>query len=139
MKKILIKTSNCWVLFLSISLIACQGMPRTVAPEDRISLRQGGPHTGIWESDAILLEYQYHKLPQELKLNVRVKVKTKIRYDGIRVYVLFVDAGGIVLERKEVEIYRLDNMFKIPPQTATISFQANTFRRPVIYSPPNYR
>ena len=32
------------LLLLSILLIACQGMQRTVAPEDRISLHQGGPH-----------------------------------------------------------------------------------------------
>jgi hypothetical protein len=127
------------VWFLILSLIACQGLQRTVAPEDRITLRQGGPHTGIWESDAILLEYQYDNLSGELKLNIRAKVKTKVRYDGIQVYVLFVDAEGRVLERKEVAVYHLGNAFEIPPETTFISFQANTFRRPVIYSPPNYR
>ncbi len=76
------------LLFLSILLIACQGMQRTVAPEDRISLRQGGPHTGIWESNTIFLEYQYYKLAGEFKLSVQVKVKTKVSYDGFKVYVL---------------------------------------------------
>ena len=127
------------VWFLTLSLLACQGLQRTVAPEDRISLLQGGPHTGIWESKAILLEYQYDNLSGELKLNVRVKVKTEVRYDGIKVYLLFVDAQGSVLERKEVAVYRLDTTFEIPSETTFISFQANTFRRPVIYSPPNYR
>jgi hypothetical protein len=124
------------LLFLSISLIACQGVQRTVAPEDRISMRQGGPHTGIWESNTILLEYQYYKQSGEFKLSVQAKVKTQIRYDGIRVHVLFVDAGGRVLVRKEVAVYRLDNAFEIPPETTFISFNANTYRRPVIYSPP---
>ena len=127
---------NC-LLFLSILLIACQGMQRTVAPEDRISLHQGGPHTGTWESNTIFLEYQYNKLAGEFKLSVQVKVKTKVRYDGFKVYVLFVDAGGRVLVRKEVAVYRLDNTFEIPPETTFISFNAYTFRRPVIYSPPN--
>ena len=127
------------VLFLTLSLLACQGVQRTVAPEDRISLRQGGPHTGIWESKAILLEYQYDNLSGELKLNVRAQVKTEVRYDGIKVYLLFVDAEGRVLERKEVAVYRLGNTFEIPSETTFISFQANTFRHPVIYSPPNYR
>ncbi|MGD9042240.1 MAG: hypothetical protein PVG06_00940 [Desulfobacterales bacterium] len=127
------------VWFLTLSLLACQGVQRTVAPEDRISLHQGGPHTGIWESKAILLEYQYDNLSGELKLNVRAKVKTEVRYDGIKVYLLFVDAQGRVLERKEVAGYRLGNTFEIPSETTFISFQANTFRRPVIYSPPNYR
>jgi hypothetical protein len=127
------------LFFISISLIACQGVQRTVAPEDRISLRQGGPHTGIWESKTILLEYQYSKLLAKLKLSVQAKVKTKVLYDGIEVHVLFVDAEGSVLERKQVAVYRSDHTFEIPPQTIFISFQANTYRRPVIYSPPNYR
>ena len=133
------KTFLRWVLFFSILLIACQGVQRTVAPEDRISLRQGGPHTGIWESKTILLEYQYYKLPGELKLNVQTKVKTQVQYDGIKVHVLFVDPEGKVLVRKEVAVYRLDNTFEIPPETTFISFHANTFRRPVIYSPPTHR
>ncbi len=125
------------LLFLSILLIACQGMQRTVAPEDRISLRQGGPHTGIWESNTIFLEYQYYKLAGEFKLSTQVKVKTKVKYDGFRVYVLFVDAEGRVLKRKEVAVYRLDNTFEMPPEATYISFNANTYRRPIIYSPPN--
>jgi hypothetical protein len=135
--RVIVGAFKSCLLFLSILLIACQGMQRTVAPEDRISLHQGGPHTGIWESNTIFLEYQYNKLAGEFKLSVQVKVKTKVRYDGFKVYVLFVDAGGRVLVRKEVAVYRLDNTFEIPPETTFISFNAYTFRRPVIYSPPN--
>ena len=133
------KAFKAGLFVFSILLLACQGVQRTVAPEDRISLRQGGPHTGIWESNTMLLEYQYLKLPAELELSVQAKVKTKVRYDGIKVHVLFVDAGGSVLVRKEVGAYRSEDAFDIPPETAFISFQANTYRRPVIYSPPNYR
>ena len=133
------KTFLRWVLVFSILLIACQGVQRTVAPEDRISLRQGGPHTGNWESKTILLEYQYSKQFAELKLSVQAKVKTKVRYDGIKVHVLFVDAGGRVLVSKEVAAYRSENTFEIPPETTFISFNANIFRRPVIYSPPTHR
>ena len=130
------RTFKYCVLFLSILLIACQGVQRTVAPEDRISLRQGGPYTGIWESKTILLEYQYYKLSAEFKLSVQATVKTKVRYDGLRVQVLFVDAEGRVLVGKEVAAYRSENTFEIPPETTFISFQANIYRRPVIYSPP---
>ena len=136
MQNVLIKAFKYGLLFLSMSLIACQGAQRTVSPDERISLSQGGPHTGIWESNAILLEYQYYLLPGEFKLSVRAKVKTQVRYDGIRVYVLFVDASGNVLERKEVAVYRLDNAYEIPPETTFISFQANTYRRPRFYMPP---
>jgi hypothetical protein len=135
--RVIVGTFKSCLLLLSILLIACQGMQRTVAPEDRISLRQGGPHTGIWESNTIFLEYQYYKLAGEFKLSVQVKVKTKVRYDGFKVYVLFVDSEGRVLERKEVAVYRLDNTFEMPPETTFISFNANTYRRPIIYKPPN--
>jgi hypothetical protein len=134
--RVIVGASKSCLLLLSILLIACQGMQRTVAPEDRISLRQGGPHTGIWESNTIFLEYQYYKLAGEFKLSVQVKVKTKIRYDGFKVYVLFVDTEGRVLERKEVAVYRLDNTFEMPPEATYISFNANTYRRPIIYRPP---
>ena len=126
-------------LFLSILLIACQGMQRTIAPADRVVLRQGGPHTGIWEPNTIYLEYQYYKLAGEFKLSVQVKAKNKVWYDGFRVYVLFVDAGGRVLERKEVAVYRVDNTYKMPPEATYISFHASTYRRPTRYKPANYR
>jgi hypothetical protein len=83
------------------------------------------------------LEYQYYKLAGEFKLSVQVKVKTKVLYDGFNVYVLFVDAEGRVLKRKEVAVYRLDNTFEMPPEATYISFNANTYRRTIIYSPPN--
>ena len=132
--RVIVGTFKSFLLLLSILLIACQGMQRTVAPEDRISLRQGGPHTGIRESKAILLEYQYYKLSGEFKISVQVKVKTKARYAGINVYVLFVDAEGSILERNEVAVYPLDNTFKMPPEVTYISF--HTYRQPIRYKPP---
>lgn len=135
--RVIIGAFKSGLLLLSILLIACQGMQRTVAPADRISLRQGGPHTGIWESNTIFLEYQYYNLAGEIKLSVQVKAKTKVRYDGFKVYVLFVDAEGRVLETKEVAVYRLDNTFEMPPQATYISFHTNTYRRPIRYKPPN--
>ena len=133
--RVIVGAFKSCLLLLSILLIACQGMQRTVAPEDRTSLRQGGPHTGIWESKAILLEYQYYKLSGEFKLSVQVKVKTKVRFDGIKVWVLFVDAEGSILERNEVAVYPLDNTFKMPPEVTYISF--HIYRRPIHYKSPN--
>ena len=132
--RVIVGTFKSRLLLLSILLIACQGMQRTVAPEDRISLRQGGPHTGIRESKLTLLEYQYYKLSGEFKLSVQVKVKTKARYAGIKVYVLFVDAEGSILERNEVAVYPLDNTFKMPPEVTYISF--HTYVQPIHYKPP---
>ncbi len=132
--RVIVGTFNSCLMLFSILLIACQGLQRTVAPEDRISLRQGGPHTGIQESKAILLEYQYFNLSGEFKISVKIKVKTKIRYAGITAWVLFVDAEGSILERNEVAVYRMDNTFKMPPEVTYISF--HTYRQPIRYEPP---
>lgn len=132
--RVIVGTFKSCLLLLSILLIACQGLQKTVAPEDRISLRQGGPHTGIQESKAILLEYQYYMLSGEFKLSVKVKVKTKARYAGIKVWVLFVDTEGSILERNEIALYPLDNTFKMPPEVTYISF--HNYRQPIHYKPP---
>jgi hypothetical protein len=132
--RVIVRTFKSCLLLLSILLIACQGLQKTVAPEDRISLRQGGPHTGIQESKAILLEYQYYMLSGEFKLSVKVKVKTKVRYASLKVWVLFVDAEGSILERNEIALYPLDNTFKMPPEVTYISF--HTYRQPIRYEPP---
>ena len=132
--RVIVGTFKSCLLLLSLLFIACYGIQRTVAPEDRISLRQGGPHTGIRESLAFLLEYQYYKLSGEFKLSVQAKPKSKIRYAGVKVYVLFVDAEGSILERNEVAVYPLDNTFKMPPEVTYISF--HTYRRTIPYKPP---
>jgi hypothetical protein len=73
-------------------------------------------------------------LSGEFKLSVKVKVKTKARYAGIKVWVLFVDTEGSILERNEVALYTLDNTFKMPPEVTYISF--HNYRQPIHYKPP---
>ena len=45
-KKIIVATFTYGLLFLSILLIACASTPTTVVQEERISLQDGGPHSG---------------------------------------------------------------------------------------------
>jgi len=118
------------VLFLVLS-VACQGVQKTVKPEDRIALLEGGPHSGNWRSRNISLDYQYHKQSDEIRLSVRPKVETNVRHTGFEVWLQFVDAQGNVLEEKS--IYSGENMFNIPPGTSDLSFR--TFLDPVIYKP----
>jgi len=118
-------------LLLLLLATACQGMQKTVKPEDRISLLEGGPHSGNWESQAISLDYQYEKQSDEIKLSVQPKVKTKARYAGFEVWVLFVDAQGEILEKKSIS--GSENTFKIPPGTTDLAFQ--TFLEPHVYKP----
>ena len=90
---------KCCLLFLSILLIACQGL-QSVAPKDRIALLQGGPHAGSWESSDVNLEYQYVAQQGTFKLNIGGKAKRG--YDQLSVWIKFFDAQGKVLEKKSV-------------------------------------
>ena len=137
LKKVVIRISKNLVWFLSIFLIACSSLvstPDQVAPEARISLLKGGPHDGSWQSFDIVLEYQYHKMPGENNLSVQGKAKRK--YDELRVWVLFTDAQGTILERKSIYAsgYRssptlsgirkrsFENTFTIPLEVTYLSF-----------------
>lgn len=118
------------LLFLLLS-VACQGVQKTVKPEDRIPLLEGGPHSGNWQSRNISLDYQYYKQSDEIRLSARPKVETNVRHTGFEVWLQFVDAQGNVLIEKSV--YSGENMFNIPPGTSDLSFR--TFLEPVIYKP----
>jgi len=118
-------------LLLLLLSIACQGVQKTVKPEDRISLQEGGPHSGNWESRTSSLDYQYYKQSAEIRLSVRAKVKTEAPYEGFEVWVLFVDAQGKIIEEKSV--YSGESTFNIPPGTSDLAFR--TFLEPVVYKP----
>lgn len=134
-KKVVWRAFKGSFLLLQVFLIACPGMQKTVTPEDRISLLDGGPHSGNWESRTILLDYQYYKYSGEIKLSLRIKVKTRARNDGYRVWVLFADGQGKILEEKS--IWSWENTLKIPPQTVYLSFR--TYLQPHVYKPKIYR
>lgn len=134
-KKVVWRAFKGSFLLLLVFLIACPGMQKTVTPEDRISLLDGGPHSGNWESRTILLDYQYYKYSGEIKLSLRIKVKTRARNEGYRVWVLFADGQGKILEEKS--IWSWENTLKIPPQTVYLSFR--TYLQPHVYKPKIYR
>ena len=132
MMRVALKSSFLLILLLAI---ACQGVQKTVKPEDRISLLEGGPHSGNWESPNLSLVYQYYKQSDEIRLSVRTKVETKARYTGFKVWLRFVDNQGNILEEKSIN--NGENTFKIPPGTTDLSFRS--FVDPVIYKPPMSR
>ena len=134
-KKNIWKVINGSVLVVPILLMACHGMQTTVAPDNRITLRDGGPHTGTWESRTMLLDYEYFKQSDEIKLSLRLKIKTKARHDGYRVWVRFIDDQGKLLEEKS--IWSWDNTLQIPPEAVYMSFR--TFLPPHVYRPKIYR
>ena len=132
MMRVALKSSFLLILLLAI---ACQGVQKTVKPEDRISLLEGGPHSGIWESPGLSLTYQYYRQSDEIRISVRTEVETKARYKGVEVWLQFVDNQGNILEEKSIN--NGENTFKMPAGTTDLSFR--TFLEPVIYRPPMSR
>ena len=60
---------------LIIFLVACAGKLFTyeglwVAEDDRISLQEGGPHKGNWQTRDVAIEYTYQQMPQNLQISV---------------------------------------------------------------------
>jgi hypothetical protein len=137
--------SKLCIWFLAILLIACQGV-QTVEPRELISLLEGGPHAGTWESSDVVLTYQYVNQPGKIKLDIQGKAKRK--YDQLSVWVLFLDAQGKTLETRTVfntgylaqtpsERPRegsIEKTFEVPMETNHLAFQsaakAYSFGRP---------
>jgi len=119
------------LLLLLFFFIACQGVQKTVTPENRIPLLDGGPHSGNWESSTMLLDYEYYKQSGEIKLSVRIKITTRARHEGYNVWVQFADDQGKILEEKS--IWSRENTLKIPPQSVYLSFR--THLQPHVYRP----
>ena len=118
-KKIVWTVFKGGLLLLTVFLIACQGMQKTVTPEDRIPLLDGGPHSGNWESRTMHLDYQYYKHSVEIKLRLRIKAKTGARYDGYEVWVLFADDQGKILEEKQHNFFYIFYNLKYESQIYT--------------------
>jgi hypothetical protein len=72
----------------------------TVAPEDRIPLIADKPQQGTWESQHVVLEYEFVK--EGGTVGLIIDGRTKRRLDQIVVWVLFLDKGGKLLERETV-------------------------------------
>ncbi len=129
-KKIIMTRFKYGLLLLSIILIACASTPRTVAQDDRVSLRDGGPHTGTWESSSISVDYRYSKQPGAIQLGVSPRAKRS--FTRLTVWALFVDAKGNVLGKQEVYSFgtrpgspSLGKKFELPPGTTYLSFSSH--------------
>ena len=133
--RVIVGAFKSCLLFLSILLIACQGLQRA-APKDRIALLQGGPLAGSWESIDVFLEYQYVRQPGIIKLSIRGNAKQK--YDQLSIWVLFLDTEGNILETKSVfnsgyrqgpsrkrrYIGSIEKTFEMPKQTNHLAFRS---------------
>jgi hypothetical protein len=121
------------LLFFSIMLVTYQGLQTTVAAQDFIPLKQGGPHAGSWESSDVFLQYQYVAQQNTLKLNIGGKAKRG--YDQLSLWIKFFDAQGKVLEKKSLfnsgfrqKLFRgkdrIEKTFEIPTSSTQFAFHS---------------
>jgi hypothetical protein len=126
------------LLFFSLLLATCQGLQTTVAAQNLIPLRQGGPHTGTWESNDVFLEYQYVAQQGTFKLNIGGKAKRG--YDQLSLWIKFFNAQGKVLETKSVfnsgfrqKLFRdrgsIEKTFEVPISSTQFAFQSMLMER----------
>jgi hypothetical protein len=127
-----------FLVFFLILLAACVGSQMMVAPQDSISLVQGGLQTGSWESNDVLLNYQYVYQPGTLKLNFSGGAKRG--YDQLIIWIRFFNAQGKLLETKSIfnsgfrqkfSSVRGSNkkIFDIPMESTQFSFQSMLKKR----------
>ncbi len=129
---------------LIILLVACAGRSFTyegswVAEDDRISLQDGGPHKGNWQTRDVAIEYAYQQETQNLQISGVVALGSYLttgfsilEYLFLDIYTL--DTDGIVLSSKLILNYgyrrdldffgetSFDNKLVLPAETAAIAF-----------------
>ena len=124
------------LLTLAVLLTGCSHVGRTIPPEKRIALEEGGPHSGTWSDFDCIVDYQYQltrtepATPGKLVLKGSVGSRGK-SLDSLSIWVDLLDADGKILAQKNVynSGYRLETSsgsvqvnLDIPPGTVAVSF-----------------
>ena len=124
------------LLTLAVLLTGCSHVGRTIPPEKRIALEEGGPHSGTWSDFDCGMDYQYQLTRTEPATPGKLALKGSVRnrgksLDSLSIWVDLLDAGGKILEQKTVyasgyRIEPVDQSFKLsldtPPGTVAMSF-----------------
>jgi hypothetical protein len=124
------------VILIFAGLNSCSTTGRTVAPEDRIPVIADKPQQGTWESQHVVLEYDFVK--ENGTVGLIIDGRTKRRLDQIVVRVLFLDKQGKILERETVfnSGFRtqrtkarrmqgtIERAFEVPKGTQYLAFQS---------------
>jgi len=96
-----LKTLLLFLVILAFAgLNSCATGPMTVAPEDRIPIIADKPQQGTWESQFVVLDYEFVK--EGGTIGLIIDGRTKRTLDQIVVWLLFLDEQGKLLERETV-------------------------------------
>ena len=143
-KRALVEFKVAGLFLIILMLVACAGRFTTydgswVAEGDRISLQNGGPHKGNWQTRDVAIEYAYQQTLQNLQISGVAKLGgyltngfRTLDYLILDIYTL--NADGIVLNselmlnyayRRDLDFVgevTFDNQLTLTADTAAIAF-----------------
>jgi hypothetical protein len=140
-KKALFMIKWYFVLTALVGIVACQGSlfsyrGRTVEPDRRIDLLEGGPHEGSRQTFDLTLEYQYEKKAAKLQLSGVAELSDHYKYNYaslahfyLTAFCLDIEgkvlAGKLVLNAVSADLdhkFSFKKSLEIPPGTVSIAF-----------------
>ena len=129
------------VILLATGLGACRFVSTsyrgvTVDAENIIVLEEAGPHTEVWKTEDLSVNYSYHKEADRLKFSGLIDFDDSLKYnftrlDDFDLLIHFLDAENTILAYQHLarhsfyfEIVEIpfDIDFALPPGTRSISF-----------------
>ena len=101
-----VSTAGILITGLFFGMAACQHRTfsyngKMVKPENRIPLKEGGPHKSEWKTENLLLNYEYKRQGQSFEIYGVVSFLGHIAYNyrdfsNFFLTVYFTDAGGMI-------------------------------------------
>ena len=102
----------CMSIILGIFFLACNNKVmsyrgRWVDDEDRITLQEGGPHKGNWQTRDLTIAYEYVKDAQSLKISGVVELSDHLKMgfstlEYLNINVISVE-NGFVVDSKDIK------------------------------------
>ncbi len=138
----------CLALLMAALLWGCQsdGRPvfdKTMPPDKRIPLLDGGPHAGTADTGTTVVTYAYTRQPsptQEVVVHVKGHiVDVRISTMMVNIYLLALESDGNVLLRRMLytsgfrsntvyfrPTWSFDKTVTLPPETAALAIDSET-------------
>ncbi|MFP4347835.1 MAG: hypothetical protein ACLFQY_06100 [Desulfococcaceae bacterium] len=127
-------------LFFLFFLGGCQGnfpgyRGELVAEENRAPLQSGGPHSGVWNTDDLVVQYRYIRQGGTLDLTGNIElVGGAANFQTVKRFslsVYFVDGNGRILEQallfgagggRQIYFWSFEKEMQPPPDTRSMAF-----------------
>jgi len=95
-------------LFFACALKTSLSPGAWVEENDRITLQDGGPHKGSWQTRDLSIDYEYREAAKNLEVTGEIKLADYIpkgfsTLDYLRIHIHFLSSNGVVLETKSVK------------------------------------